>query len=173
MEHACRRRSRVQQTPRAKVTQSTCRKQITRHHPSFLRTSETKSPEPCGHTPFLCFASPRRENDRPFRFAHKCFCETSDQESISVARSPTPEESAAEAVPPPNPDEQGRQGGGGEGITQAEVDEAWERAREMEVSVHLIPHHELSDASKRACLRRILFFLRNNCFQVVSVWLSF
>lgn len=49
--------------------------------------------------------------------------------------------SLAEEVLPPDSqnaasDEQGREGvgGEGEGVTQAEVDEAWERAREMEVS---------------------------------------
>lgn len=66
------------------------------------------------------------------------------QESTSTARSPTPEESDADEIPPPSPQggasgdqgvpAAGGDGGGGEGITQAEVDEAWERARAMEVS---------------------------------------
>lgn len=65
------------------------------------------------------------------------------QESSPTARSSTSEEGEAAEISPPNPqgaapEEQGRKGvtpgGEGDGITQAEVDEAWGRAREMEVS---------------------------------------
>lgn len=63
-----------------------------------------------------------------------------DQASTSMVRSPTSEASRlAEEAPPLDPDSAtsaGQQGteGEGEGITKAEVDEAWERARAMEVS---------------------------------------